>query len=153
MDESEQHSPGIPIPKASYSFNFDDIDDTFNPFQSKSSCGIQNSPPINAGNINPFQGKSKLGQSPPVGSNNNNNQDAEIDPFSAKNKLGSSPPQHAEPKKVGNKIPRVSPDGAADVPVVAEDAINEPASTQGEASSSVVDNKPVQVKKITKSPG
>ncbi|XP_060068136.1 transforming acidic coiled-coil-containing protein 3-like isoform X2 [Ylistrum balloti] len=84
--EEDRHSP-IPIPRGSYNLNFDEIDENTNPFQTKTVLG--QSPPI-GGNVNPFQTVSKMGHSPPTNSNNNI-YDIE-DPFKSKNKLSSSPP-------------------------------------------------------------
>ncbi|XP_021348617.1 transforming acidic coiled-coil-containing protein 1-like isoform X2 [Mizuhopecten yessoensis] len=90
--EEDRHSP-IPVPKGSYNLNFDEIDEDSNPFQTKTVLG--QSPPV-GGNINPFQTISKMGHSPQTNSNNNiYDIDIDIgeDPFKSKNQLSSSPPQ------------------------------------------------------------
>ncbi|XP_041369918.1 transforming acidic coiled-coil-containing protein 3-like [Gigantopelta aegis] len=60
--EIENTSPPLPS-RGAYSFNFDDVDEFSNPFQS--SRALSNSPPKASTGNNPFKGKSKLSRSPP----------------------------------------------------------------------------------------
>ncbi|XP_050395407.2 transforming acidic coiled-coil-containing protein 2 isoform X5 [Patella vulgata] len=80
MADQDQSSP-IPIAKGTYDFDFDNLDE-----------------------VNPFQSKTKLGNSPPLNGNNNNDEISvgvtdkfsdvsdDIDPFKSRNRLSSSPP-------------------------------------------------------------
>ncbi|XP_074640771.1 uncharacterized protein LOC141898649 [Tubulanus polymorphus] len=75
-------------PKASYNFNFDDID-SIDPFTS--SKGLANSPPASSAAIieNPFQTKSKVSSSPPPDAGFH---DDNINPFASRRQLPNSPP-------------------------------------------------------------
>ncbi|KAK6178123.1 hypothetical protein SNE40_012949 [Patella caerulea] len=80
MSDQDQSSP-IPIAKGTYNFDFDNLDE-----------------------VNPFQSKTKLGNSPPLNGNNNNDEipvgvtdkfcdvSDDIDPFKSRNRLSCSPP-------------------------------------------------------------
>ena len=76
MDDPTEEN-GIPIPRGSYNFNFDEFDENVNPFQSKSK--VSNSPTKN--DVDPFTSISKLGHSPTENNNviSNNIQDSEIE--------------------------------------------------------------------------
>jgi hypothetical protein len=74
MEENQEAppSPEIPIPKASYNIDWDNFDDSINPFQTSKQLG--NSPPKNGGIVkpplpegeaNPFTTRSKMASSPP----------------------------------------------------------------------------------------
>ncbi|XP_069140133.1 transforming acidic coiled-coil-containing protein 3-like isoform X2 [Argopecten irradians] len=106
MDD-DRHSP-IPIPRGSYNLNFDELDENTNPFQTKSIVG--QSPPV-GGNIDPFQTESKMGHSPPTNSNNNI-YDVE-DPFKSKSKISSSPPSTPQDPQPVQTLEESSPDPVA----------------------------------------
>ena len=76
MDDPKEEN-GIPIPRGSYNFNFDEFDENVNPFQSKSK--VSNSPTKN--DVDPFASKSKLGHSPTENNNviSNSIQDSEVE--------------------------------------------------------------------------
>ena len=104
MGDTEDHPKSPPLSKGAYNFNFDEFDDSMDPFKSKG--GLSLSPPTAGGN--PFQSKCKMGSSPPVhamGSSppvhaKSSVQDDAIetdvdDPFTSSSKLGESPPGDA----------------------------------------------------------
>ncbi|XP_067658075.1 transforming acidic coiled-coil-containing protein 3-like [Haliotis asinina] len=83
---SGDHSSPLPVPKGSYSFNFDDFDESSNPFQCKTKLG--HSPPVN----DPFKPRKKIPNSPPQ-SDGFGGFDEEINPFKSKSKITHSPPR------------------------------------------------------------
>ena len=85
MAEDDDGSSSPPLPRGTYNFNFDDLDDNIDPF--KPGRGLLNSPDKEM-NINPFESKSKLSSSPPI----RNHMKEDVNPFQTKSKLGQSPP-------------------------------------------------------------
>ncbi|XP_071090115.1 transforming acidic coiled-coil-containing protein 3-like isoform X2 [Haliotis cracherodii] len=83
---SGDHSSPLPVPKGSYTFNFEDFDEGSNPFQSKTKLG--QSPPVN----DPFKPRKKIANSPPRSDGFGGNEE-EINPFKSKSKMAHSPPR------------------------------------------------------------
>lgn len=111
--EDSAESDAIPIPKGSYNLDFlDHLDENINPFQSKSKIG--SSPPV-GGDVKPSQ--------PPVEFEDT------IDPFKTKNNMASSPPQQdftqppapPVPNKGEETVNNDSNNGTADDNVNSED--------------------------------
>ena len=84
MADDEPGSTGSPpLPRGTYTFNFDEVDENTNPFEPRKR--MNNSPERDKNNssANPFQTKSKVASSPiDIGQEN---------AFQTKSKLGSSP--------------------------------------------------------------
>ncbi|XP_046379101.2 transforming acidic coiled-coil-containing protein 2-like isoform X3 [Haliotis rufescens] len=83
---SGDHSSPLPVPKGSYTFNFEDFDEGSNPFQSKTKLG--QSPPVN----DPFKPRKKIANSPPRSDGFDGNEE-EINPFKSKSTMARSPPR------------------------------------------------------------
>ena len=86
MADDEPESP-LPLPKGSYNINFDELDETTNPFATRKR--LESSPDRdnkNNSSFNPFETKSKLPSTP-----TESNVNCENDPFQPKSELSSSP--------------------------------------------------------------
>lgn len=94
MGDQEDRPESPPLPRGSYNINFDELDDTIDPFKPRGGLSLSPRNEIS----NPFQTKSKLPSSPPIQPSGNNQNLAseenveEVDPFKSGNKLGRSPP-------------------------------------------------------------
>ncbi|XP_060596656.1 transforming acidic coiled-coil-containing protein 2-like isoform X3 [Ruditapes philippinarum] len=80
MDGSEDRPASPPLPKGSYNINFDEFDDSIDPFKPRG--GLSNSP--DKVMSNPFQTRNKMASTPTEETSN---------PFQTKSKIASSPPK------------------------------------------------------------
>ena len=84
MAENESGSTDSPpLPRGAYNFNFDDIDENSNPFESRKRIDSSPDRDTNNSNFNPFQTKTKMASSPV--------DIIEQNPFQTKTKMASSP--------------------------------------------------------------
>ncbi|XP_046580075.1 nucleolar and coiled-body phosphoprotein 1-like isoform X2 [Haliotis rubra] len=110
---SGDHSSPLPVPKGSYSFNFDDFDESSNPFQSKTNLG--QSPPVD----DPFKPRKKIPNTPPQ-LDGFGGYDEEINPFKPKSKIAHSPPR--SPAFENNNDVKISDDMLLNVEKASLDA-------------------------------
>ena len=139
MDDTEDRPASPPLPRGSYNLNFDDFDDSVDPFKPRG--GLSNSPDKEMSN--PFQTRNKMASTPPKEISN---------PFQTKSKMASSPPKQTMPEQLvenhDNELE--SSAGKSENLATNEDDFNEVPTSNKAKSPAINIKKPVKGKKKVK---